>query len=544
MGRATILSKISTFILTGGRRTTASGTRDVLIEMANNYVACIYDTATNFTTSNPILETKQHGVETDGLTTAPKFKIGDGVTAWNSLPYANAGTGLSGLTTNTIPKATSSDTIVDSNITDNGTNVNINSETSINGSFNAISNDGNSSIVVEDGDVISQWTNGPIYSFQSNDANESSLNFYNVGVGYTAFIKAKEFSNDIFHSVKNVFNSPINEFTNGGAYFVSGIGIDTTATAGIDILNIGATNANVINYGNASTIHNFLGTAIYELQVNSYVTDKLITLNHGGSVASGIGVGFEIEEAGGITGFLKTNATRDGFSFQAPSIVHTAHFLFSSFTSDRTFDLPDSSGTLALESFVDSKVADSITDGITTVAPSQNAVFDALLTKANLTTPMIVFSPIKLNTTISHTGTTNETKLYSVLIPAGTMKANDILEYYALAIPGTGSGNRTLKVYLNTSNAIGGIQIATYTFTTTSNIFKRKLTFKNSLSTQEIIPAGVTSMGNFELSTYASSNVSSIAANFNNDVWFVISMTLSTASDNVSIYSIGSNILR
>lgn len=200
MGRATILSKISTFILTGGRRTTASGTRDVLTEMADSYVSAIYDTAANFTANNPILETKQHGVETDGLTTAPKFKIGDGVTAWNSLPYSNCtsqtladtlvnghSTGnipiqspygksvlevvdsyaqlrsgfnryfhsdafsniirhtslieliapsitkngvevisaSSALTTNTIPKATGTDTIGDSNITDNGTTVNI-----------------------------------------------------------------------------------------------------------------------------------------------------------------------------------------------------------------------------------------------------------------------------------------------------------------------------------------------------------------------------------------------------------------------------------
>lgn len=201
-------------------------------------------------------------------------------------------------------------------------------------------------------------------------------------------------------------------------------------------------------------------------------------------------------------------------------------------------------GTTAGTVLEGDRITQTITNGVTDKTPSEDAVFDALITKAGLTTPMIVYSPIKLNTTISHTGTTNETKLYSVLIPAGTMNANDILEYYALAIPGTGSGNRTLKVYLNTSNAIGGIQIATYTFTTTSYIFKRKLTFKNSLSTQEIIPAGATSLGNFELSTYASSNVSSIAANFNNDVWFVISMTLSTASDHVSIYSIGSNILR
>lgn len=286
----------------------------------------------------------------------------------------------------------------------------VNSDTTVNGFFNAISNDGNSSIVAEDGDTYSQWSNGIISSYQSNDANESSLNFYNGSFGFTAFIKAKEFSNDIFHSVKNVFNSPINEFTNGGAYFFSGIGIDTTATAGTDVLNIGATNANVINYGNASTIHNFLGTAIYELQANSYVEDKLITLNHGGSVASGIGVGFEIEEAGGITGFLKTNATRDGFSFQAPSIVHTAHFLFSSFTADRTFDLPDSSGTLSLQSYVDAKVTDTIVNGVTTVAPSQNAVFDALITKADKQNGLVNGGTITVGT-YGGTGTNNDIRV-------------------------------------------------------------------------------------------------------------------------------------
>ncbi len=88
MGRTSILAKIAANILTGGRRTTAVNTRDVLNEMANSYVSAIYDTAANFTSSNPILETKQLGIETNDLTTSPKFKIGNGITAWNSLPYA------------------------------------------------------------------------------------------------------------------------------------------------------------------------------------------------------------------------------------------------------------------------------------------------------------------------------------------------------------------------------------------------------------------------------------------------------------------------
>lgn len=48
------------------------------------------NTAANFTSINPVLLLGQKGIETDGLLTAPKFKIGDGVTAWDSLPYANS----------------------------------------------------------------------------------------------------------------------------------------------------------------------------------------------------------------------------------------------------------------------------------------------------------------------------------------------------------------------------------------------------------------------------------------------------------------------
>lgn len=49
------------------------------------------NTAANFTSNNPVLLLGQKGIETDDLLTAPKFKIGDGVTAWNSLPYFSSG---------------------------------------------------------------------------------------------------------------------------------------------------------------------------------------------------------------------------------------------------------------------------------------------------------------------------------------------------------------------------------------------------------------------------------------------------------------------
>lgn len=129
-------------------------------------------------------------------------------------------------------------------------------------------------------------------------------------------------------------------------YVSSGTGLDTTATGGSDVLNIGVTNANVINYGNSSTVHNFLGTAIYELQVNSYVQDKLITLNYGGAVASGVAVGFEIEENSVITGWLKTSAGRNGYSFLAPANAAYTDFVFAaSVPRSKTFQ--DSTSTIA-----------------------------------------------------------------------------------------------------------------------------------------------------------------------------------------------------
>lgn len=142
--------------------------------------------------------------------------------------------------------------------------------------------------------------------------------------------------------------------------YTSGYGIDTTATGGSDVLNIGATNANTINYGNSSTTHNFLGTAIYELQVNSYVTDKLMTLNYGGSVSSGIGVGFEIEENSVITGYLKTNAARTGYSFKAPANTSYTDLIFSA-TSARSATFKDSSGTVAWTSDITAAAVSPLT---------------------------------------------------------------------------------------------------------------------------------------------------------------------------------------
>lgn len=123
-------------------------------------------------------------------------------------------------------------------------------------------------------------------------------------------------------------------------------GIDSANNG--DTLNIGPTNAGIINYGNSTTTHNFLGTAVYELQVNSYVQDKAMTLNYGGGASSAIGVGFEIEEGGTIKGFFKTNSTRSGFSFSVPGTSFVADLNLNLLSANRAYSLPDVAGTIAL----------------------------------------------------------------------------------------------------------------------------------------------------------------------------------------------------
>ena len=49
------------------------------------------DTAANWTANNPTLLAGQIGIETDGLATNPKFKVGDGTNNWNALPYFYGG---------------------------------------------------------------------------------------------------------------------------------------------------------------------------------------------------------------------------------------------------------------------------------------------------------------------------------------------------------------------------------------------------------------------------------------------------------------------
>lgn len=60
------------------------------------------DVASSWATINPILAQGEIGLEIGSGGLTEKFKIGDGATAWNILPYFNTGSGAGGLLNNEI----------------------------------------------------------------------------------------------------------------------------------------------------------------------------------------------------------------------------------------------------------------------------------------------------------------------------------------------------------------------------------------------------------------------------------------------------------
>jgi hypothetical protein len=117
--------------------------------------------------------------------------------------------------------------------------------------------------------------------------------------------------------------------------------------------------------------------------------------------------------------------------------------------------------------YADAKVADSITNGVTTIAPSQNAVFDALALKQ----AVLSYTPYR-NVQASQTaftGTTAETNLFTATIPAGAFNANDVIKLLFGINKTTSTAGYNLRLRLSTTNnPTGGTLIGTFNQTGTN----------------------------------------------------------------------------
>ena len=125
------------------------------------------------------------------------------------------------------------------------------------------------------------------------------------------------------------------------------------------------------------------------------------------------------------------------------------------------------------------------------------------------------------NTTLIQ-GTTNSV-IYSTDL-TGKIKANDFLNLKMRISSTISAANKTLRVYLNTSNTIvGATQIAFYTFTTSSKLFERDIIINNTNQTLTL-HASDFQTDNIHGTTISALRMSTINFNFSGNTFILFTM--------------------
>ena len=188
----------------------------------------------------------------------------------------------------------------------------------------------------------------------------------------------------------------------------------------------------------------------------------------------------------------------------------------------------DNATNTTSNAYADAKVADTIADGVTTVAPSQNAVFDALALKQN----NLVLGK-KGNASSPVTGTTTETILESIFIPAGSVAVDDIIYIRNRVFKTGGTGGFTVRYRINSSNSISGSSVLGFatlgTGSTRSQGLERTLNLRAS-NTIEVVD-NTTSIA-YENASISNANVN-ITFTFTSDFWILITGQLGSGGDSM-----------
>lgn len=180
-------------------------------------------------------------------------------------------------------------------------------------------------------------------------------------------------------------------------------------------------------------------------------------------------------------------------------------------------------------------ITQTITNGVTDKAPSEDAVYDALALKLDTNNSAVTDArDLKYaaysNTDSSHTGNTNETYLKGLLVP--NLTTNSTLDILGLLNKTGTAGNITWNLYYNTTNDLTGSPVKISTSTQTASQlyggkFIRTIINKNSLTDNYIYRATVAAVNDF---TQNASAMTSLGVDLSGK-YLIITATLANSGD-------------
>jgi hypothetical protein len=162
-------------------------------------------------------------------------------------------------------------------------------------------------------------------------------------------------------------------------------------------------------------------------------------------------------------------------------------------------------------------------------SPSSSNVF---ATKADIGNKTVASTVIP----VPHTGDTDETYLVGLLIPANTYTSTDEIPIHLLANANSNNGTKSIRGYINTTNSLvtGSPVLIMTTATNNLNYDIRRLFFVQS-STNIIGLALQTQSLTIDTGANNAGNANITLPNFNQDLYFIVSVQLTSALDNFTL---------
>jgi hypothetical protein len=201
---------------------------------------------------------------------------------------------------------------------------------------------------------------------------------------------------------------------------------------------------------------------------------------------------------------------------------------------------------MAIDINLTSQVSQSITNGVTDKAPSEDAVFDAMALK-------IPVCPFITTTTVSHTGSTSETVIYSSPNCAGKFQAGDVVRILMQYAASSNANNKNFKVYVSDSpTAVSGGGVTSFVLGITPTITTNNATQRGWVRNLQIIGLtnskillNTTTVDTDEGQVSNNGGMSNTAFDFDGaSVYFHVTCTLANSSDTGTLRHFRGQILR